>query len=114
MNVVTIGVSRLENVKERVAGAFRNEPQGNHVNFASVDLLWRTMTPRRWELLQALAGRGRMTLRGIARLVGRDVKTVHGDVHALLEAGILERGEDGSLVFPYDAIHVDFTITRAA
>jgi predicted transcriptional regulator len=46
--------------------------------------------------------------------VGRDVKAVHGDIHALLSAGVLDRTEDGKIVFPYDAVHVDFTITKAA
>lgn len=36
------------------------------------------------------------------------------DAHALLNAGVLERVEDGRIAFPYDAVHVDFTLTRAA
>jgi predicted transcriptional regulator len=46
--------------------------------------------------------------------VGRDVKTTHGDVHALLNAGILKKTDDGKIVFPYDAIHVDFMIHGVA
>ena len=42
-----------------------------------------------------------------------DVKAVHGDVQALLTAGILDRADRG-VIFPYDAIHVDFTLTKAA
>src|SRR5208282_5601674 len=38
---------------------------------------------------------------------------VHGDVTALLHAGILDQAEAG-VVFPYDAVHVDFTLTTAA
>jgi predicted transcriptional regulator len=49
----------------------------------------------------------------VARRVGRDVKAVHGDVTALLQAGILDQAEAG-VAFPYDAVHVDFTLTRAA
>ena len=55
-----------------------------------------------------------MTIREAARRVGRDVKAVHGDVRALLDAGILDRTADGRVVFPYDAVHVDFTLTKAA
>ena len=40
-------------------------------------------------------------------------KAVHGDVQALLLAGVLDRTERG-VVFAYDAIHVDFTLTKAA
>ena len=54
-----------------------------------------------------------MTIREAARRVGRDVKAVHGDVHALLDAGLLDKTEDGKIVFPYDAIHVDFVVKAA-
>ncbi len=55
-----------------------------------------------------------MSLRAVARLLDRDVKNIHADVHALLNAGILDRTDDERIVFPYDAVHVDFTIGKAA
>ena len=58
-------------------------------------------------------GAGPVSIRGIARRVGRDVKTVHGDVHALLKAGVVDRAEGGRVVFPYDAVHVDFVLHPA-
>jgi predicted transcriptional regulator len=44
---------------------------------------------------------------------GRDVKAVHGDVHALLAAGVLRRNADGKIEFPFDAVHVDFMLKAA-
>ena len=35
------------------------------------------------------------------------------DVTALLNAGILSKTDDGMIVFPYDAIHVDFMLKAA-
>jgi predicted transcriptional regulator len=55
-----------------------------------------------------------MATREAAPRTGRDVKAVHGDIHALLKAGVLDRSADGRVVFPYDAIHLGFTITKAA
>ncbi|EWY38700.1 hypothetical protein N825_10950 [Skermanella stibiiresistens SB22] len=72
------------------------------------------MTRKRWELLRSMTGEGAMTIREAARRVGRDVKAVHGNVRALLNAGILYRTAEGHIVFPYDAVHVDFTLTKAA
>ena len=72
------------------------------------------LTPRRWALLQALAGQEPMSLRAVARLLDRNVKNTHADVHALLNAGILDRTDDARIVFPYDTVHVDFMIGRAA
>jgi hypothetical protein len=35
-------------------------------------------------------------------------------LRALIEAGVLERGEDGRrVVFPYDAVHIDFVLKAA-
>ena len=114
MSTVTISVSSREEVNRRFEAAFRGEPQGVHISFKSMELLWKVLTPKRLELVQAMTGEGPMAIREAARRVGRDVKAVHGDIHALLKAGILGRTEEGRVEFPYDAIHVDFMITKAA
>jgi predicted transcriptional regulator len=54
-----------------------------------------------------------MTIREAARRVERDVKAVHSDVHALLDAGLLQKADDGRIVFPFDAVHVDFMLKAA-
>ena len=112
MNTVTLSVSSPEDVSRRALAAFRGEAQGNHISFASVDLLWQTLTKKRWEILHAMTGQGAMSIRAVARLVGRDVKAVHGDVVALIQAGIIDR-DGGAVAFAYDAVHVDFTLTKA-
>jgi predicted transcriptional regulator len=76
-------------------------------------LLFKVLTQKRWELLSAMTGAGPMSLREAARRVRRDVKAVHGDVHALLDAGILEKTEDGKIVFPFDAVRVQFDLRAA-
>ena len=47
-----------------------------------------------------MTGAGPLAIRETARRVGRDVKAVHGDVHALLSAGILRKTSDGQVEFP--------------
>ena len=61
----------------------------------------------------ALCGAGTVSIREAARRVGRNVKAVHGDVTALLNAGILERAEAGGIVFPFEAVQVEFTLRAA-
>lgn len=114
MRTVTLGVSSIKETKRQTAAAFRGERQGEFISFASVELLWKVLTAKRWEIIRAMTGQGEMTIRAIARRVGRDVKAVHGDVRALLNAGMLDRTEAGHVIFPYDAVHVDFTVTKAA
>lgn len=83
------------------------------ISFASPELLWKVLTARRWELLKVLCGAGPVSIREAARRVGRDVKGVHGDVVALLDAGILSRTEAGAIEFPYDAVKVEFLLQAA-
>jgi predicted transcriptional regulator len=61
-----------------------------------------------------MAGQGPMSVRASARLAGHDVKTIHGDVQPLLQADAIAKDPAGRIVFPYDAVHVDFTIASAA
>jgi predicted transcriptional regulator len=60
-----------------------------------------------------MASQGSMAIREIARRVTRDVRAVHSDIHVLLRPGILEKAAEGGVVFPYDAIHVDFLLKAA-
>ena len=113
MTKVTLSVASRENVTRRALAAFEGKKQGAFISFASVELLWQTLTKKRWELLKAMTGQGSMTIREAARLVGRDVKAVHGDIHALLNAGVLDWTEDRRVIFPYDAVHVDFMLRAA-
>ena len=100
-------------MKQRALEAFSAKRRGAHISFASADLLWKVLTAKRWELLKAMTGSGSMTLREAARRAGRDVKAVHGDVHALLAAGVLRKNADGKIEFPFDAVHVDFVLKAA-
>ena len=83
------------------------------ISFATPELLWRVLTAKRWELLKVLCGAGPVSIREAARRVGRDVKAVHGDVTALLNAGVLDRTEKGRIVFPYEAVKVEFLLHAA-
>jgi len=83
------------------------------VSFSSPEVLWRVLTAKRWKLLKELCGVGPVSIREAARRVGRDVKAVHGDVTALLNAGILDRTDTGQIVFPYESVKVEFVLHAA-
>ncbi|MBA3505308.1 MAG: DNA-binding protein [Betaproteobacteria bacterium] len=83
------------------------------ISFATPELLWRVLTAKRWEILKALCGAGPLSIREAARRVGRDVKAVHGDVIALLNAGVLDRAERGGIVFPFEVVKVEFMLQAA-
>lgn len=111
MSAVTLSVASREDVNRRALAAFSGEPRGAHISFASVDLLWQTLTKKRWQILQAMTGQGELSIGEVARRVGRDVKGVNGDLAALIDAGVIERTSNGVL-FAYNSVHVDFTLTK--
>jgi predicted transcriptional regulator len=113
MKTVTLEVATLKDVKRRARDAFKGRKQGVRISFATPELLFRLMTAKRWELIRTMTGAGPLTIRETARRVDRDVKGVHGDVRTLLNAGILQKTDDGMIIFPYDAIRVDVMLHAA-
>ncbi len=104
---VTISVGCLDDARARLANAFEGKIQEPRITFATLDLMRRTLTPRRQELLQLMAGHEAMSILAVARLVSRDVNSVHHDVQALLVAGILEFRENKGVIFPYEGLYIE-------
>ena len=113
MRTVRIGVASMADVRASLKAAFKGVRQGEHINFASLELMHRVLTPNRWDMLKAMMGQQSIGIRELARALDRDVKAVHTDVTALVNAGVIDRIESGAVVFPYDAIHVDFIVKAA-
>ena len=114
---VTISVSSRVASRARFLAAAKGKKQGHSFVFEKASELAKLLTDNRVGILEAMAGKGTLSIRGVAGLVERDVKGVYTDVRALVDAGILDQNDDG-VEFPYSAVHVDFTIrpklTRAA
>ena len=115
MNTVILEVRSLADTLADAADAMKSGrgERDARIGFASPELLWQVLTAKRWELLKAMCGGGAMSIREAARRVGRDVKAVHGDVMALLDAGILSRSQEGGVEFPFDAVKVEFMLEAA-
>ncbi len=115
MKTVILDVRSPKEAMSEFAQAWHTHKQHKsaRISFASPELLWKVLTAKRWELLKALCGAGPVSIREAARRVERDVKGVHGDVVALLGAGLLSRTEDGAIEFPYDAVKVEFLLRAA-
>lgn len=115
MKTVTLDVRpSADSMADFVQAWKTGKPQKSaRISFATPELLWQVLTAKRWELLKALCGAGPVSIREAARRVGRDVKAVHGDVTALLNAGVLDRTEEGSIVFPFEAVKVEFLLQAA-
>jgi predicted transcriptional regulator len=115
MKTVTLDVRSLNDNLADFANAWKTgqAEDSARISFTSPELLWKVLTAKRWALLQAMTGQEPMTLREAARRVSRDVKAVHADIHALLNAGIVRRNDANKLVFPFDAVRVEFMLNAA-
>lgn len=114
MNEVTIGISSIPEVSERFISAWEtSQPKGVHIGFETEEQLWTTLTLKRWQILKIMTGAGELIIREVARRISRYIKAVHGDVKVLLNCGLLDKTENGKVVFPYDAVHVDFRLKAA-
>lgn len=115
MRTVVLEVRSLAKTLADAARAMEEgkEDQEVRISFATPELLWEVLTAKRWELLKCLCGAGPVSIREAARRLGRDVKAVHGDIQALLAAGVLNRTPQGRIEFPFEEVKVEFLLRAA-
>ena len=89
------------------------EYQGEVLNFESPGHFFGRLSEKRWEIVRAAQGKGELSVRELARIVGRDVKRVHEDIGILANLGMLERTEIGGVVCPYSSMHIDMYMKAA-
>ena len=78
------------------------------ITFRTYELMHDALSPNRMVIVRTMTGQGPMSIREVARRVGRDFKGVHSDVTKLTQSGVLQKTADGQVIFPYANIHFDF------
>ena len=120
MRTMTILIERDEAAaRNRLRGgalraARTHRYQGEIRSFESPAALFRVFSPARWTLIERLQELGPVSLRALARSLGRDVKSVHRDVKVLVEEEFIERDEAGRIHVPFARIHAEFEMATAA
>lgn len=116
MKTVVLSIRTLDTALSDFATSWEESKadEAARIGFESWDLMHKVLSPKRLEIIRAMVGADPLSIREIARRVGRDFKGVHSDVTLLFNAGVVERGKDGRMSFPYDRIHVDFELSAAA
>ena len=111
------GVSTLDDALDRFEAAWhlasgRKPPAPLALlSFADLPLLVKQLTPARWELLKRLKAAGPQTIFALAKLLERDYKNVHTDVARLVELKLIEKGQDGRIGVPWQAVRAEFKLS---
>ena len=87
--------------------------QGESITFESEEVMLKTLTSKRWQVVNVLLAHGPISVRAMARRLGRDVKNVDTDVTALKAIGLVEDHEAGIWV-PFDEIDFILSASRKA
>lgn len=105
------GAAATEAMEDVMAGRPRTPFFG--ISFNSYEDMYAVLSPSRLAVIHVLAGQGALSIREVARRLGRDVQAVHRDVTRLINAGIVDRTEDG-VRFDHDEIDFSFKVAVAA
>lgn len=74
------------------------------IYFNDLKTLLRFITPRRMEALAMVHEQGPVSVRGLAKLLGRDYKNVHKDMQEMERIGLVRRDSKGLLIVPWRSI----------
>jgi predicted transcriptional regulator len=115
MRTVVLGIETQKDVTRRILATAKNrrKAEDDRISFETAGELWRVLAPKRMEIVRAMTGAGPLTIREVARRVGRDFKAVHSDVTMLANTGVVDRTDSGAVEFRYDRVHVEFDIMAA-
>jgi len=119
MREIQATVGTLENMGADFIAAWGHVTDGSSdapveaVYFETASDLYRVLSPKRLELLCHLRSTEAMSVFALAKCLRRNYKNVHGDVKILERHGLIER-EGDKITAPYDVIHADFDLRKAA
>ena len=106
---VAVHIGSLEDMGRRFVDAWKRAEAGealqrDHVTFLALESFMAAMSPKRLELMRHLRRMGPRSVRKLSRELGRDYKSVHGEVARLADAGLIERTEAGEVAVRWDRI----------
>jgi len=114
--VLEIRVGPAGDALDRFEAAWNRAAEGRApktlhlLTLESLPLLLKTLSPARFELLQALHGAGPVSIYQLAKRLGRDYKNVHTDVTQLAALGLIERGNDNRVAVPWDLLRAEWAL----
>lgn len=89
-----------------------NLPSGSidKISFSNQSLLFKTLTPKRVEILEYVHGENGISIRALAKKLGRDYSNVHQDVKILHQLGLILKNEKNEYYVPWDVIVTEISL----
>lgn len=83
----------------------------NKISFSDQSLLFKTLTPKRVEILTSVHEQDGISIRALAKKLGRDYSNVHQDVKILHQLGLILKNENNTYYVPWDVIVTEIPLT---
>jgi predicted transcriptional regulator len=80
------------------------------IYFQELSTLLRVLTPRRIEALKTVHEHGAISIRALAKTLGRDYKNVHKDMQEMEKIGLVKRNKKGLLQVPWHSIVAELAL----
>ena len=106
--------SAVRTARAQIAAARRVKTLDFRLSFESARSLFTDLTPARLDLLDTLRKTGPCSVYALAKAAERNYSNVHTDVSRLEELGLVERGGEGTISVPYDAVEILLPLAQVA
>jgi predicted transcriptional regulator len=114
--VLEIRVGPAGDALDRFEAAWNRAAEGRApktlhlLTLENLPLLAKTLSPARFELLQALRAAGPSSIYRLAKRLERDYKNVHTDVAQLAAIGLVARGNDNRVTVQWDLLRAELAL----
>lgn len=106
----------IRSARQQIAAARRGRGRAPdyRLSFESARMLFSEFTPARLELLDTLRRVGPCSVYALAKAAERNYSNVHTDVSRLEELGLIERGDEGTILVPYESVEIFMPLAQVA
>lgn len=115
---ITVKTGSLEEAAKEFIDVWHHVEKGGvqkapieKISFKDQRLLFRMLTPKRFEILEHVHEQGGMSIRFLAKALGRDYSNVHSDVKLLSQLGLMLKDENTAKYYvPWDVIVTEISL----
>jgi predicted transcriptional regulator len=116
---ITVRTGSLEEAAKEFIDIWHQVEQGHtpkapieKISFKDQRLLFKTLTPKRFEILEYVHERDGISIRLLAKELGRDYSNVHQDVKILHQLGLMLKNEKNDKYYvPWDVIVTEIPLS---